>query len=95
MVIEVNYGQVLGRPAEDLTNFAEATKVLPDRVLLVEGWRHIPALDGGAVCGRHAAQALRALPAYPAFHWGCDLQLRVRGFCRVYRGTTGNRQTTG
>ncbi len=63
MVIKVYCDQVLGRPAEDLADFAEATKVLLDYVLLVEGWRHIPALDGGAVGGGHAAQALRALPA--------------------------------
>lgn len=58
MVIKVYCGQVLGRPADDLTDFAETTKVLFEHVLLVEGGRHIPAVDGGAVAGRHAAQAL-------------------------------------
>lgn len=81
VVIKVYYGQVLCRPAEDLTDFAVATKVLLDHVLPVEGWRHVSALDGGAVGGRHAAQALRALPAYALSHRGCDAEVRVWGFC--------------
>lgn len=80
MVIKVYYGQVLGRPAKDLTDFAETTKVLLDHVLLVEVCRHIPALDCGAVGGRNAAQALRALPAYAMFHRGRDFELRDWGF---------------
>lgn len=58
MVIKVYYGQILGRPAEDFPDFAEPTKVLLDDFPLVEGCRHIPALDGGAISGRHSAQAL-------------------------------------
>lgn len=77
MVIKVYYGKVLGRPAEDLTDFAETTKVLLNRVLPVEGWRHIPALDGVAVCGRHAA--VRALPADATSHRSCSFELRVWG----------------
>lgn len=52
------YSQVLGRPAENLMDFAKTIKVLLDYVLLVEVWRHIPAHDGGAISGRHATQAL-------------------------------------
>lgn len=63
MIIEAYCSQVLGRPTENLTDFAETSKVLLDYVLFVEGWRHIPAIDDGGVCGRHATEALRALPA--------------------------------
>lgn len=49
MVIKVYNCLALGRSAEDLKYFAKTTKVLLDNVLLVEGCRHIPALDGGAV----------------------------------------------
>lgn len=51
VVFKMYNGQVLGRPADDLTDFAKTTKVLLDEVLLVEGWRHISALDGGGVSG--------------------------------------------
>lgn len=58
MITEVYYGHVLGRPTEDLTYFAETSKVLLDGVLFVEGWRHIPALDDSGVGGRHATETL-------------------------------------
>jgi len=83
MVMKVHDGQVLGRPTEDLIDFAEAFKVLLDHVLLVEGWRHVPALDGGAVGGTHATQALRALPASLR---GCDAGIRGWSWRRVWRG---------
>lgn len=51
MVNKVHYCLVLGRPAEDLKYFAKMTKVLLNNVLLVEGCRHIPALDDGALAG--------------------------------------------
>lgn len=81
MVIKVYCGQVLGRPTEDFTDFAETTKVLLDRVLPVEGWRHVPTLDDVAIGGRHAAQALRALPAYATSFRGCGFELRDWGIC--------------
>ena len=79
MVIKMDYGQVLGRPAEHFADFAKTTKVFLDCVLLVEDWRHIPALDGGAVSGR--LQAIRALPAYGMLHRGCGFRHWVWGFC--------------
>lgn len=83
MIIKVYYDHVLAGPAEDSTDFAKTTKVLLDHVLPVVGWRHIHAPDDGAVGGRHAAQALRALPAYATSRRGCDAEVGVGGFCGV------------
>lgn len=80
VVLEVHDGKVIGRSTEDLADFAKASKVPLDHILFVVGWRHILALDHGAVRGRHAAEALCALRAeitpgrrsgFKLWIWGC------------------------
>lgn len=58
VVTKVYYDQVLGWSAYDPLDCAKTPKVLLYYILLVECCGHIPALDGGAVRGRHATQAL-------------------------------------
>lgn len=58
VVTKVYRDQVLGWPTHDLLDCAKTPEVLLYYILLVERRGHIPALEGGAVRGRHAAQAL-------------------------------------
>ena len=89
MVFKVYYGHVLGRPADDLLDAAETSKVLLNHVLLVEVRRNFPAHDGGEVGGRHAAQTIRALPAYATFSRGWGFKVLIRRFCCIWRAMTG------
>lgn len=58
MVLEVNYGQVLGGSAGDSADFAEVAEVLLDHILLVEGRGHVLALDDREVSGGQATEAV-------------------------------------
>lgn len=89
MVFKVYYGHVLGRPADDLLDSSETSKVLLNHVLLVEVWRNIPAHDGDAVGGRHATQTIRALPAYATFSRGWGFKFLIWRFCCIWRAKTG------
>lgn len=84
MVIKLYYGQVLGRPAEDLTDFTKLAKVLLNCILLVEGWRHIPALDGVAVSGRSASHVVCKLAVYTWFHWSVFFRIWVQGIAYIW-----------
>lgn len=52
MIIKVDCGHILGRPAKDLTYFAKMTKVLLKQVLLVEVCGHIFAQKNVAISWR-------------------------------------------
>lgn len=68
MIMKVHDSHVLSGPTEDLVDLPKAAEVLLQDLFLVEGGRHISALENRRVGGRRAAQALRALLAHVSFH---------------------------
>lgn len=76
MVTEVNCCHVLSRSTQNPADSAEASEVLLDDVLPVEGWGNVPAEDGGAVDRRRVG----ALSAHRALHGGCALELLIEGW---------------